>query len=84
MIMQRPRSEQMSDFDKTIESFQADYGRIVEQLSTVIVGHRPVIDQTGLKGNYDFKLEWTPDRVLNPDAVAPSRSEERRVGTECS
>jgi len=33
---------------------------------------RPVIDQTGLKGNYDFKLEWTPDRVLNPDAVAPS------------
>ncbi len=22
---------------------------------------RPVIDQTGLKGTYDFKLEWTPD-----------------------
>ncbi len=23
---------------------------------------RPVIDQTGLTGDYDFKLEWTPDQ----------------------
>ncbi len=33
---------------------------------------RPVIDQTGLKGNYDFTLEWTADTVVAPDAVAPS------------
>jgi uncharacterized protein (TIGR03435 family) len=33
---------------------------------------RPVIDQTGLRGNYDFTLEWTADSVQTPDAVAPS------------
>jgi uncharacterized protein (TIGR03435 family) len=22
---------------------------------------RPIVDKTGLKGNYDFKLEWSPD-----------------------
>jgi uncharacterized protein (TIGR03435 family) len=22
---------------------------------------RPVVDSTSLEGNYDFKLEWTPD-----------------------
>ena len=22
---------------------------------------RPVVNNTGLEGNYDFKLEWTPD-----------------------
>jgi uncharacterized protein (TIGR03435 family) len=33
---------------------------------------RPVIDQTGLKGRYDFTLEWTPDNVPPGDATAPS------------
>ena len=27
---------------------------------------RPVEDITGLKGKYDFRLEWTPDPGLNP------------------
>jgi uncharacterized protein (TIGR03435 family) len=33
---------------------------------------RPVIDQTGLRGNYDFTLEWTPDNVPLGDSAAPS------------
>ncbi|MCD4823256.1 MAG: AAA family ATPase, partial [Phycisphaerae bacterium] len=35
----------MSDFQKQIELFQQDYGRIVEQVARVIVGHREVIHQ---------------------------------------
>ena len=27
---------------------------------------RPVIDQTGLKGRYDFKLQWTVDEAQTP------------------
>lgn len=31
---------------------------------------RPVVDKTGLAGNYDVKLEWSPDQ--NPDSTAES------------
>jgi uncharacterized protein (TIGR03435 family) len=27
---------------------------------------RPVLDMTGLKGKYDFRLEWTPDTSFDP------------------
>jgi uncharacterized protein (TIGR03435 family) len=32
---------------------------------------RPVVDQTGLQGRYDFTLTWTPDAALNPNAPPP-------------
>jgi bla regulator protein blaR1 len=54
-------------------------GAPLEFLVTVLsdqVG-RPVIDRTGLKGNFDFKLQWTPDPgqpmggPLSPGVEAP-------------
>lgn len=32
---------------------------------------RPVVDQTGLSGRYDFVLKWTQDGVTTPDPSAP-------------
>ncbi len=32
---------------------------------------RPVVDETGLKGKFDFTLEWTVDGAVNSDPKAP-------------
>ncbi|HXW54959.1 MAG TPA: TIGR03435 family protein [Candidatus Cybelea sp.] len=43
---------------------------LITQMLTDQLG-RPVIDHTGLKGDFDFTIHWTPD-----EEVQPSRSED--------
>ena len=38
---------------------------------------RTVMDQTGLKGNYDFTLQWTPDQMPGCDAPGAGREQPR-------
>jgi uncharacterized protein (TIGR03435 family) len=45
--------------------------RLVRQLSNT--AGRPVLDKTGLAGDYAFTLEWTPgNRAPDPDSNIPS------------
>ena len=38
---------------------------------------RTVMDQTGLKGNYDFTLQWTPDQMPAAMPLGPVGSSSR-------
>jgi uncharacterized protein (TIGR03435 family) len=44
----------------------------MEQLVTLLSRflHQPVLDMTGLQGNYEVKLEWAPENTLSPGADA--------------
>jgi uncharacterized protein (TIGR03435 family) len=49
-----------------------DFCRMLQTLAL----DRPVVNQTGVSGKYDFSLVWTPEQLLNappnPNALAPS------------
>jgi len=41
---------------------------------TWLIG-RPVLDQTGLHGTFDYQLEWSPDEMQVRSAEAPPQTE---------
>jgi uncharacterized protein (TIGR03435 family) len=54
---------------------QGNHGRLTGQAVTIdqarrvltdVLG-RPVVDEAGLTGSFDFKLEWTPEASPSPD-----------------
>lgn len=43
----------------SIQYRRVEFANIVRSISSFGLGHR-VIDETGLQGNYDIDLQWTP------------------------
>ena len=56
-----------------LESKSTQIGNLVHQLS-FILGGQTVVDKTGLTGNYDYTLQWTPDNTA-PTAMGPGAGE---------
>lgn len=53
-----------------LEGYSADISTLVTALSMQPeIGGRLVVDKTGLTGEYDFTLKWTPDIFLNQPAA---------------
>jgi uncharacterized protein (TIGR03435 family) len=66
-----------SNVQRTNRGLQMDYQKagmalLVNTLANLL--GRPVLDQTGLAGRYNFKLEWADDRFQRPGNSADSPS----------
>jgi uncharacterized protein (TIGR03435 family) len=53
-----------------ITATKSSIPHLVDQLSGNL--DRPVLDKTGLTGNYDYKMEWATDPASEADSNAPS------------
>lgn len=61
---------------------------IMEEFAGITQAHldRPVVDQTGLKGRFDFQLQWMPDEFTSLSGRAHRRRlpRERKCKRICS
>jgi uncharacterized protein (TIGR03435 family) len=58
---------------RQVTSVNAPLDYLTEALTWMI--GRPVLDRTGLEGNFDYKLEWTPDEFQMRSGDAPVSSD---------
>lgn len=56
----------------------------MEEFAGVMQAHldRPVVDQTGLKGRFDFQLQWTPDETPSASPRGPGEPPKPPEGAE--
>jgi uncharacterized protein (TIGR03435 family) len=59
----------------SLEGNRVSIATLAQLLSEQAISGRPVIDKTGLKGLYDFALEWTPEAGPAAPVIAKGPSE---------